>query len=201
MNLITHYQQLLGQYGDSPEASQWSSRESQEKRFEILSQIGDLQGCHILDFGCGTGHLATYLASQNLEIQYTGVDIVDELLEVGREKHPNHCFCKITEVLDQKFDYVIISGVFNNQIGNNREFYQDILIQCFSIVKQGVAFNLLSRYVEYYDDGLFYEYPETVFKYIKENISPYVTIRNDYQVKPGVLPFEFTGYIYRFEEN
>ena len=201
MNLATHYQQLLEQYGDSPEASQWSSRESQEKRFEILTQIGDLQGCDILDFGCGTGHLATYLAQQGVDIQYTGVDIVDELLTVGQQKYPHCKFCKLEEILDHQFDYVMISGVFNNKIEDNQKFYQDTLKQCFSIARKGVAFNLLSHYVEYYNDELFYERPESVFQYIKENISPYVTIRHDYQVKSGVIPFEFTGYIYRVEEN
>lgn len=200
MNLTTHYQRLLEQYGDSPEASQWSSRESQEKRFEILTQIGELEGCDILDFGCGTGHLATYLIQRGLSVNYIGVEIIDELLAIGRQKHPNHQFCRLEEVLDHKFDYVIISGVFNNKIKDNQKFYQEILEQCFSMAKRGVAFNLLSYYVDYYDDSLFYERPEKIFRYIKENISPYVTIRNDYQVKPGILPFEFTGYIYRIGE-
>jgi hypothetical protein len=51
--------------------------------------------------------------------------------------------------------------------------------------------------VDYFDDGLFYEYPEMVFKFAKTHLSQRVSIRNEYQLKPGVLPFEFTTYIYR----
>ncbi len=197
MDLAQHYRDLLLKYGDSPEASQYSNRETQEKRFEILLQIANLEGKKILDFGCGTGHLATYIKQQGLNVIYTGVDIVEELLEVAREKHPEHHFCEFSDVTDHKFDYILISGVFNNKIEDNRGFYQKTVEQCFSMISEGLAFNMMSHYVDFYDPSLFYEKPEAVFEFAKKNISPYVVIRNDYQVKDGVIPFEFAVYVYK----
>lgn len=198
MNISEHYRDLFKKYGDRPEAVQWSNVETQEKRFAILMQIGDLNGANILDFGCGTGHLATFLERNNIKVSYTGVDIVPEMLECGKAKNPKAKFY----VLDQfntkeKYDYTFISGVFNNKIADNRKFYRDIIKKCFEKTLNGLAFNMMSYYVDYYDEFLFYEKPETVFSFIKNEISPYVTIRNDYQLKDGIIPFEFTTYVYK----
>ena len=198
MDLAEHYRKLFFKYGDSPQAAQYSSLDTQEKRFEILLQIGSLDGKNILDFGCGTGQLATYIKKRGIPLSsYTGVDIVDEVLEVARRKHPEHRFCKPSFPSHERFDYIFISGVFNNKIPDNRSFYQKTICDCFSIAEEGLAFNMMSYYVDYYDPELFYEKPEVVFEFIKRNVSPYVTIRNDYQVKPGVIPFEFAVYIYK----
>lgn len=197
MNLAEHYRTLLLKYGDSPEASQYSDRKTQEKRFEILVEIGDLNDKRILDFGCGTGHLATYLKEQGINSIYTGVDIVNELFEIARQKHPEHNFCSFSDISNQEFDYVIISGVFNNKMDDNRSFYQQTIQQCFSLALKGLAFNMMSYYVDFYDPDLFYEKPEIVFEFLKNNVSSYITLRNDYQVKDGVIPFEFAAYVYR----
>jgi hypothetical protein len=36
-----------------------------------------------------------------------------------------------------------------------------------------------------------------VFAFCKQELSPRVTLRHDYHVKDGVIPFEFTTYVYR----
>jgi SAM-dependent methyltransferase len=198
MDLANHYRDLFLKYGDTPEASQWRDRSTQEKRFDILCEIGNLEGCSILDFGCGTGHLATYLKQKGCNFSYTGIDLVQEVLQAGCLKHPELRFITPPELGEQEiFDYVLISGTFNNLIENNRGFYQKTLKQYFNHTRIGLAVNMLSQYVDYFDDGLFYEYPEIVFKFAKENLSQRVSVRNEYQLKPGVIPFEFTTYIYR----
>lgn len=197
MDLAEHYRQLFLKYGDSPMAVQWSNLESQNIRFQILSEIANLNHCSILDLGCGTGQLATYLKKNNIHVQYTGVDIVDEFLECAAKKHPEHDFCKLDKALICRYDYVLISGVFNNEMSDNRSFYMGMIEKLFPIVNKGLAFNMLSYYVDYYDKGLFYEKPETVFEFIKQKITPYVVIRNDYQIKEGIIPFEFTVYAYK----
>lgn len=190
------YKELLEKYGDSAEAAQWSSRETQERRFEILAQIADLKG-RILDFGCGSGHLATYLESKNVQFHYTGVDVVEEFFDIAREKNPGSRFGVLEEFRHEKFDYVFISGVFNNKRKGNRRFYQESLRKLFGMCTKGIAFNFMSTYVDYKDANLFYESPERVFRVIKQEVTPFVCLRHDYEVKPGVVPFEFTVYAYR----
>jgi len=201
--IVNQYKVLLERYGDNPETAQWSSRETQEKRFEILAEIDDLNETSILDFGCGTGHFATYLKSKGVEFSYTGVDIVEEFFEIGRKKNPSSRFGVLENFENEKFDYVFISGVFNNKRRNNRKFYQESLKKLFGLCRKGVAFNMMSTYVDYKDAGLFYEPPERVFRFVKQELTPFVCLRHDYEVKPGVVPFEFAVYAYRLtpEQN
>ncbi len=122
---------------------------------------------------------------------------MEEMLACAAEKFPNYTFCNLKQALQHRYDYIFVRGVFNNKSDNNREFYQRMLKELFSICNEGLAFNMMSTYVDYYQDDLFYEQPEEVFTFVKREISPFVLLRHDYQVKPGIIPFEFSVYIYR----
>ena len=95
------------------------------------------------------------------------------------------------------FDYAIISGVFNNRVTDNWAFLTGALRLLFPHVRRGLAFNALSAYVDFQDEGLYYADPEAVFRFCKESLSPAVNLRHDYEVKPGVVPFEFTTQVFR----
>ena len=191
-----HYRRLLLDHGDSHEAAQYSSKESQEARFGVLTAIADLQGTNIVDFGCGTAHLATYLQERGIDCEYVGVDFVPEFFDFARQKHPRHRFGAWDEVKGEMFDYAFVSGVFNNKTDDNERFYKETVTDIFSRVRKGFAFNMMSTYVDYFDEGLYYAKPEDVFAFVK-SLTPFVTLRNDYLVKPGSIPFEFTVYAYR----
>ena len=196
-DLQAHYRDLLRQHGDSPQAVQYSSRETQERRFEKLVDVADLNGCSILDFGCGTGQLQDYLLRHGVNVQYHGVDIVDEFLTLCQEKFPQGRFGQLQDFQGQQFDYVLVAGVFNNLMEDNAAFYQSTLKTLFGMASKGLSFNMMSAYVDYQDEGLFYEYPEKVFAFLKREVTPFVALRNEYEVKPGVPPFDFTVYAYR----
>jgi SAM-dependent methyltransferase len=198
--VIARYKELLKAHGDSAEAAQWSSRESQERRFEILANIGDLNGTKILDFGSGAGHFATYLRSKGLVFEYTGVDVVEEFFDIGLAKNPGARFGFLDEFKHETFDYVIVSGVYNNKQKGNRRFYQESLKQLFGMCKKGVAFNLMSTYVDYQDPSLFYESPERAFRFVKQELTPFVCLHHDYEVKRGIVPFEFAVFAYRIPQ-
>lgn len=193
----THYRRLLAEHGDSPQAVQYSCIQSQERRFELLADIGDLRNKRILDFGCGTGQLGSYLERNGIEIEYFGTDIVQEFLTLCRSKFPKGRFEEFSRLSQMNFDYIFIGGVFNNKMANNQAFYQETIRKLFPMCRLGISFNMMSAYVDYQDSALFYEYPENVFGFIKRDITPFVTLRNDYEVKPGVVPFDFTVYAYR----
>jgi SAM-dependent methyltransferase len=186
-----HYRHLLEQHGDTAAAAQWSSRESQERRFRMLTRIGSLQGCSVLDFGCGTGHLATYLAQEGIEVAYTGVDVVPELLAAARAKHPHHRFGEFAQFANERFDYILVSGVFNNRRRDARSFYRRTVSELFGVCDKGLAFNMMSTYVDFRDEQLFYEKPEEAFAFVKKNVTPFVNLIHDYEVRPGTIPFEF----------
>ncbi len=58
------YRAAVARFGPSFEATLWQSREAQALRFKVMVEtIGRsaLEGCRLLDIGCGTGDLAQYL--------------------------------------------------------------------------------------------------------------------------------------------
>jgi len=189
--LRDHYRELLLRHGDTAAAAQYSSRESQERRFAQLVRIGELDGTKVLDFGCGTGHLASFLQARGIAVHYTGVDLVEELLAVGRTKHPDHRFGQLAQFKSESFDYAFVSGVYNNRRRGNRRFWQDSVRELFGMCTRGLAFNMMSAYVDFEDPSLFYERPEAAFAFVKTEITPYVNLIHDYEVKPGTIPFEF----------
>ncbi len=52
----------------------------------MLDLLGDLDGLHVLDAGCGEGYLSRVLSSQGARV--TGVDISPRLVQMACEKNP-----------------------------------------------------------------------------------------------------------------
>ncbi|MBN3941745.1 MAG: class I SAM-dependent methyltransferase [Nostoc sp. NMS9] len=204
MDISGHYKQLFQTYGDSPQACQWSSRESQRQRLAYLLGVASVNGIQsttkILDFGCGTGALPDFLLDKNIQAKYTGVDIVDEFLDCGRAKHPHQRFCKQFDIEpNETFDYIFISGIFNNNTGNNELFFETTLRWCWQHCNQAIAFNLLSTYVDYQELDLWYKAPEQTIQFIKSEFghrTPFQML-NDYVLPRGAIPSEYTVYVYK----
>jgi SAM-dependent methyltransferase len=199
--LSRHYADLVRAHGTEPGGAQQTDRATQERRMEILAGIADLSKAAIFDFGCGTGHLLTYLkACHAFQGKYIGCDLTEEILAVAKKSHPEASFMRrdvLADGLGEEVDFALVSGTFNNRMSDNWGFLTATLRALYSGVRGGVSFNLLSCYVDYFDDGLYYADPEAVFRFCKEELSPRVALRHDYQIKVGVLPYEFTIYVYR----
>lgn len=195
------YTSRCEKFGDSPQASQYTDQASQEVRMHRLLEVGDVRNARILDFGCGTGHLLTVLKRDyDYTGEFTGYDISEAMVKIAKENHPQARF-EVRDILSQgvaaKCDYVFISGTFNILIADNWSWMQQTLKALFECCDKALAFNNLSTYVEYMDEGLFYVQPEQVFGFCKTNLSPAVTLRHDYLTKSGGFPFEFATYVYR----
>jgi len=195
-SLIKHYRELLRKHGDNFEAAQYSSQPSQEARYEILLNIADIEGAKVLDFGCGTGNLASYIKRKSITCQYVGVDIVEEFFPYARKKHPEHKFGFLEDHEGQEFDYVFISGVFNNRMSDNEAFFKATVNRLWKTCRRGLAFNLMSKHVDFQDESLWYTSPEDIFTFMK-SVTPYISLRNDYVVKDVNVPFEYAIYAYR----
>lgn len=201
--LVDHYDRLAREHGYSPEAVHWSSWETAERRFEVLLEgFPKIESTRILDFGCGAGHLLRYLKTRGFTGEYVGYDISPEMIRLARESNPGGQF-ELRNLLEEppgeEFDLALVSGVFNNALADNKQFMEAALKVLYRSVKIGVAFNALSRYVHFRSDGLHYYCPMRVFEYCKSQLTPRVSIRHDYQLKPGIIPFEFTVYLYKSE--
>ena len=197
-----HYQTLARQYGSSAKGVQYPDTSSQWSRYRILAEIGVSQDSSVGDFGCGTGEFLNFLTKElGYEGSYRGVDIVDEHLVSAAERFPSASF-ENRDIFDNGFgeevDFLFVAGVFNNKFpGTDPDLYmKEILLNLYRFAKKGLAFNSLSTYVDYKDENLFYSDPGEVFRFCKENLSNLVSLRHDYQLKPGVLAYEYTVYVF-----
>ena len=199
--LNQHYSMLLEQHGDTPQGVQWKDAETQERRMAVLAEVGDLRAAKVLDFGCGTGHLLAFLRDRaGFTGEYVGYDLAAGMVAAARAKYPGVRF-EQRDVLEtgvpEEFDYVLINGLFNNRVRDNWGLMTSLLRCLFARTRKALAFNALSTHVDYFEPGLFYVSPQAVFGYCKEHLSPCVTLRHDYQIKRGVVPFEFSVYVYQ----
>ncbi|MCC5866482.1 MAG: class I SAM-dependent methyltransferase [Wenzhouxiangella sp.] len=199
--LREHYNRLALLHGYSPQAVSFRCWKTIERRFGVLLEgFESYQGARILDFGCGVGHLYGYLKRQGFKGEYLGLDVSDQMIEVARAEYPDGRFeCRniLAEEFTEEFDLAFVSGVFNNLVSDNESFIRSCTRRLFSSVEQGIAFNALSHFVHYRDEGLYYYDPIKVFEFCKTELTPRVALRHDYEIKPGVIPFEFTMYLYK----
>jgi len=199
--LIEHYQSLLAEHGDSPQALQYRDAESQFARFKVLSEVASPLSS-VLDVGCGLGHLYCYLKSAGFSGKYVGVDIVPEFVEMAAnsfrdDKNVTISLASGLEPLPTGTDYALLSGVFNNRMDNNLAFMQETLWHMFAAAKKGISFNAMSTYVDYYDENLYYVDPIQVFAFCKNELGGHPVLRHDYALSEHGYPFEFAMYVYK----
>jgi SAM-dependent methyltransferase len=155
----------------------------------------------VLDFGCGLAHLLDYINCHPAyqHINYSGLDISSEYLANARTRHPQNEFI-LMDVLDSNagladYDYVLLNGVFNyrGSIPYERmlRYWEALITVMYRHCRHGIAFNVMSKIVDWERDDLFHLPFETMTRFIGEHISRYFVVRHDYRA------FEYTTYVYR----
>lgn len=148
MSLLNHkfYKDSFEKHGVSAKGVHWNSKESQNLRFEIITDlIEDISSSSIIDLGCGFADFLTYLEKKKLKPNiYLGIDCEKFMIEIARERYPNNIFLK-ANLFDNNLpqaDYYICSGTLN--IFNSKEFLVSIK-KCFSHVNKALIFNCLTE--------------------------------------------------------
>ena len=179
-------------FGDDWRALGWHSRQTQYKRFTVLSEIGSLAHTRVLDVGCGLGDLYGYLQAQGVAVDYTGYDLLPDMIERASLRFPEARFM-VRDILQglgaECFDYILSSGVFNIDFGANMPAVQQVLRQLWHSCTRGVAINFLSIHHTGLDP-IFYHYDAQEMLAYCQTFCPRVQLREDY------LSNDFTLYLY-----
>src|SRR5688572_30018329 len=85
---VAHYESLLAEHGAVAPGVGWNSDFAQTERFAQLCKILPLDDTplSVLDFGCGFGSLAAYLAAHREQFTYIGYDASDAMIVQARER-------------------------------------------------------------------------------------------------------------------
>ena len=86
------YREAVERHGAGFEATLWNSPEAQVLRFDVMIGLMDLEGCAVLDVGCGQGDLAARLLERRVPFaRYVGVDALAEMIEAARLRRLDRC--------------------------------------------------------------------------------------------------------------
>ena len=191
----------LRKHGFHPHSLFWSHADIQTLRFNILAEVGIENNDSLLDVGCGFGDFYHYLSSQKgLSIEYTGIDICQELLDEGR-KHYTGIQLIQGDLFDlnpesQSVDIVALSGVFNRKYESAEAYAFASIQRMFSTCKKAIAFNMLDARHEWtasrWDLQSFH--PEEISAFIEQQISGV----QRYKIIDDYLDNDFTVYLYRY---
>ncbi len=146
--IVARHRDAVMRHGYHHNALYWSSREIQELRFQVLSEIGIVSGDSVLDVGCGFADFYRYLQRNGIEVQYTGIDLSPDLLKKGGELSPEiELFTG--DLFDfsppaESYDYVTLSGALAEPMRDEGDYAKRVLKTCYNACRKGFAFNLLN---------------------------------------------------------
>ena len=183
------YEGNLAEHGKSSKSVGWRDEASQELRFERLARVIDAGGggFTVNDWGCGYGAMFGHLDrafGARLE-RYIGYDISPEMLDAARQQceASRTAFVLATEVTEDA-DYTFVSGTFNVKLQASDAdwdaYVKQHLEAMFARSRRGLSFNLLTTYVDWKAENLFYADPRDFFDFCKTRLSRFVTLHHDY---------------------
>jgi SAM-dependent methyltransferase len=177
-------------------------------RLTVMSKVVDIDTgplgtvpISILDVGCGYGAQLDYLEASLCRVNYTGVDLCEEMVVSARNRHTDAEFVvgdilgTTPELVGRKFDYVLCNGILTQTLGVSREratkFTMAVIQRCFDLSERGIAVNMMSTHVNYRVPNLNYQNPETIRNWIRTHLTTKIALIEAYGL------FEFTVFAYR----
>jgi SAM-dependent methyltransferase len=190
------YNKMLTDGTNDAERVGWGSVDSQEKRFRVLTEIGNLDNDSILDVGCGLGAYFDYVHKTYSNLSYTGIDINLNMIQEAQQRHSDIEFIHTNIIADthalndRKFDYVFLSGALNLSADKHHDTIESIMKVMFTLANKGVAINFLSVFSDQLLPGEYYCSPGDILQ-LAFSFTKKVTLRHDY------MPHDFTIYLYK----
>jgi|688.fasta_scaffold62892_2 cyclopropane fatty-acyl-phospholipid synthase-like methyltransferase len=195
-HVAARYRQAFRQHGRSS-AAVLCPKGRHEIRYEALTAPFDLVGKRVLDFGCGLGHLSTYLSVRDIDCDYLGVDIVEEFIESNRCSFPDRKFRQVSGIAEIKetFDVVIASGVFNIRYFademENQQYVETRICELFKLASEGLSVDFMTSYVDFVQPDAFHLDPGACATFVATSLSRRFVINHQY------LPYEFCVSAFR----
>lgn len=202
--IIKHYENCLDKHGDTHLGVDWPNEEDLIKRYKVMIELitlkKDTDNVTLLDFGCGTAHLLDYITKNGFSnVLYSGLDISEKFVTVCKGKYPETSFY-CGDVLNPNFklptfDYIVMNGVFTEKRDLTFEemwdYFTQMITKVYSLCNKGVAFNVMSKQVDWEREDLFHVSLDKLASFLCLNVTRDFVFRNDYGL------YEYTVYIYK----
>lgn len=202
--IAKHYEKCFEINGDTCKGVDWPRQSEAENRYKVMLNVIDWYKMKyqkndiydVLDLGCGLGHLYEYIRKHRMNIRYSGLDISDVFIRKCKSKFSEVEFiCKdILKESDLKtYDFIIMNGVFTEKLDLSYEdmwsFFVKMVEKAYSFCDKGIAFNLMSKDVDWGRDDLFHVSLSRISSWLTGNLTRNFVIRYDYGL------YEYTVYV------
>lgn len=180
--LIENYRARFLKYRTGPSVAQWASAYSQTLRFDQFMTLADFNHQTVLDVGCNIGDFYPVLKERFPDVIYSGIDIVPEVIEHAKQRFPLASFeCRdiLQDPLIRQYDYVFMSGIFNNDIPDPTDFLKALTIAGYEVADKALAFNFLSTHTNM-QEGLSYHDPAVIMTFALTQLSRKVSMFHHY---------------------
>jgi SAM-dependent methyltransferase len=204
LEIVAHYESCLERHGDTNLGVNWPNAGDAERRYEVMLGIVPRDTpapVTLLDFGCGAGHLYEHIRTRGLDksISYSGLDLSPKFIALCRHKHsgiPYYCLDILKTGAElPEFDYVVMNGVFTEKRTLSHTemstYFQEVIKRVFAKARFGVAFNVMSKQVDWEREDLFHLSFDQLASFLTKFVSRSFVIRHDYRL------YEYTVYVYR----
>jgi len=206
VELRDHYESCFLKHGRTPQGVDWPNQAGLETRFEVMLGVMRKSPARptLLDLGCGPGLLLDHLETggRRADIDYVGIDLSAPMLDAARRRWPDYQFLDhdilSAPLPDRTADYVVMNGVLTERrsVPHDRmEAYAlDLLAAAFRLARVGIAFNVMSKVVDWERDDLFHWGFDSMAAGVSRRLSRHLRVRADYGL------YEYTVYVYREPE-
>lgn len=210
---LEHYRNVFREHGRSARGVDWTNDREQEFRYRRMMNVMLLDPdppagkVSVLDVGCGWGGLYEYCGKSGLDVDYTGIDLVSEMIEEGSRSFPDAEF-STGDIFamgdDRKFDYVVCNGILTLKLElglrEMEEYALSLIDRMYSLCRHGVAFNQMSDKVNFFQDDGYYVNPGERFLQCLRDFSPRVVLDHGYNslgMEDRRRMFDFMVFLFR----
>ena len=176
------YNNKVKEHGHSPKACDYGRPESQLTKFNVIANMANFECTSILDVGCGFGDFKRHLKNRFKEVDYTGIDLSDEMINLAKKIDPLIKVRKENIMNMQKgryYDYIIANGIFYLLVERPETKMKEMVEKMFEHSKVGVIFNSLSTWADKKEDDEFYADPCKTLEWCSK-ISNKIQLKHDY---------------------
>ena len=166
--LRAHYSKTFSRHGATPRGVDWNRAEDVTRRYDQMLAVmdpvrtGGSETISLLDVGCGYGGLYEYANDRGLQLRYTGIDVVADMIRHAQTHFPAARFaCADIFQFDpaESFDYVVCNGILTQKLtAGVREmdaFAHRLIKKLYALCRFGVAFNLMTTKVNFMAENLY----------------------------------------------
>jgi dTDP-4-amino-4,6-dideoxygalactose transaminase/SAM-dependent methyltransferase len=203
--LLQNYDRMLLLYGDTARGANWPNETDRRTRFDVMLDV--MEGASeapvvLCDLGCGTGELLARIRERGLcNVSYIGIERSAAALSYARDKFPDATFIEMdvnssaADLSRIACDYLVADGLFTAKWEMTHaemwSFLKSTISRVWPLVRRGIAFNVMSKIVDWERDDLFHLAMDDAARFLHELAGRRVRFRADYGL------FEYTAFAYK----